>query len=1013
MPPSPSPTPIHRPWRGSPTARLIGRLLLACAAVGAARSETLRIDSYQQESGLDNLSVTCLAQAPDGRIWLCTEDGLHVFDGLRVRHEPLPERAGVRLRDIVADRQGGLWIASARGLWRRSPGAGEAVWREVRGTDGQPVTAEGQGRMDLDAWGALHLVDARRNALVVTDAPGSASPLIARPDPAVSGHLGDPSRPGSALKVAGGALWTSCDQGLCRWKDGAARRWGASDGLPEAAWVWMDVGPDGTLWARSRDWLAWLPPDAKRFSTVPGPRIHLWPNTIATTLDREGRLLTATDEGVARWDGHRWEDWSPRNGLPDTAVRSLLMAGDGSLWLGTVGRGLHHWVGYERARHWTEADGLPGPIVWDITRDGAGRLCVATSKGVAVLDEASGRFVPAGPIGNDSATFARDDSGAVWWTTSRGAENDTLFRLAPGASHAVAVFTEKGIGNVYRGASALYLPTHRGLATIAFDGRRARVEPITPAYPARPYVNGLFTHGRDDWLLDGQQAHQLQDGRWRVLSDERHRPLELSTNATLSARGELWAPGPQGIQVHALADGVAHPLRHYDAALYDHASAVFVHADDRDRAWIGTDHGLFALDRGQWHRIDHRDGLIWDDVDEGAWFDEGDRGLWIGTSAGLTWLRTTAAWPRPPRLRLERLEVAGQPREARPGLEVDWSERRLRLSLGTPDVGQGRTLAIEYRLDADAAWHPLDGSELLLDGLDSGAHRVALRAGARPAGGVPGPELAWDFTVAPPWWRSGPAIALGCALVLALWLASIGWLRQRAKVRQARLEQAIADRTLELEQSHEALRRLGQHNERALEEERLRVARELHDELGQQLTALRLEASVQSQKARAGQAPEPADFDMLGQRLNLLVATVRGVVSQLRPPALDAGLTVGLEWLAAQFRKDTGLPCWLVIDGDTGALPPELTIAIFRTVQESLTNIRKHAKAGQAEVKLLVRPGRIDLSVRDDGVGFDVAAAQGGFGLLGMQERANRLGGRLHVDSLPGHGTEIRMSGAW
>jgi signal transduction histidine kinase len=991
--------------------RAVG-VVLVCAASGVARSETLRIDSFQQEAGLDNLAVLCLAQSPEGRLWLGTEDGLYVFDGFHVRREPLPEQAGVRLREVVADGHGGLWIASERGLWRRSPpDSTGASWREVRGADGQAVLLRGPGRMDLDASGTLHLVDERHRVLTVTEAAGAAPSLVARADGALGGAVADASGPESTLKVSGSALWIGCGRGLCRWEHGARRRWGVGEGLPEAAWVSMNQGPDGTLWARSPGWLAWLRPGADRFSAVPAPPVHLWPRTIATALDADGRLLTASDEGIARWDGHQWQSWSPRDGLPETAVRSLLLAGDGSLWFGTVGRGLHHWVSYERARHWTEADGLPGPVVWDITRDGGGRLCVATSKGVAVLDEAVGRFRPVVPTG-ESTTLARDADGAVWWTTS-GLEQDTLYRLAPGAPQAEAMIAEKGLGNVYRGAASLYLPTHRGLTSIAFDGRRARLVLVEPPIPARRYINGLFSAGQDDWLLDGQHAYHLQGGHWQSLDDEGHRPLTLSTNATLSARGELWTTGPQGIEVYALGQGIAHPLRHYEPALYDHASALFVHVDGHDRAWIGTDRGLFVIDHGQWHRFDRRDGLIWNDIDEGAWFDEGDRGLWIGTSAGLTWLRTSAAWRPPPRLRLDRLEVDGQERPARPGLEIAWSERRMLFDLGTPDVGQGRALSVEYRLDAETRWHTLDGGSLLLDGLDSGAHRLALRAGARPAGGVPGPELDWDFSILPPWWRSRPAVAAGCALATALWLGSVAWLRLRARRRQAELERAIADRTLELKHSHEALQRLGQHNERALEEERLRVARELHDELGQQLAALRMEVLVHGMRARTGHSPEQGIFDVLVQRLDLLVTTVRTVVSQLRPPALDGGLEVGLEWLVGKFRRDSGLACSLVMHGDTTVLPAELTTAIFRTVQESLTNISKHARASRAEVALLVAPGRINLSVRDDGVGFDPMSREGGFGLIGMRERANSLGGRLDIDSAPGRGTEIRVSCAW
>ena len=217
------------------------------------------------------------------------------------------------------------------------------------------------------------------------------------------------------------------------------------------------------------------------------------------------------------------------------------------------------------------------------------------------------------------------------------------------------------------------------------------------------------------------------------------------------------------------------------------------------------------------------------------------------------------------------------------------------------------------------------------------------------------------------------------------------------------LEDKVRGRTAELEASRQALRRLGEHNAMALEEERKRISRELHDEMGQQLAALRMEVSVL--RVRDGTAVH----DLLLDRVDRLVASVRALVSQLRPPALDGGLVAAIEWQAAEFTRGTGVPCRLDLDALAHDLPPDTATMVFRIVQESLTNVRRHARATQVALGLVKDANGWTLAIADDGIGFEATRRQRGHGLLSMDERARLLGGSLQVESSPGAGTTVRL----
>jgi signal transduction histidine kinase len=245
-------------------------------------------------------------------------------------------------------------------------------------------------------------------------------------------------------------------------------------------------------------------------------------------------------------------------------------------------------------------------------------------------------------------------------------------------------------------------------------------------------------------------------------------------------------------------------------------------------------------------------------------------------------------------------------------------------------------------------------------------------------------------------------------LVLLWWLANLV-MNRRQRADRRRLEHAVADRTSELEASQQTLRRLGEHNTRVLEEERKRIARELHDEMGQQLAALRMEASVLKAHARSERPPAMEHFQLLLDRIDQLAGGLRALVKQLRPPALDGGLAAALEWLASECTKATGTPCRTDVDTAADSLVPDTATQVFRVAQESLNNVRRHSQAAHVNMALRRDAAGWMLTVTDDGAGFDPSGDRSGHGLLGMEERARLLGGSVEIDSAPGAGTTVRL----
>jgi signal transduction histidine kinase len=217
------------------------------------------------------------------------------------------------------------------------------------------------------------------------------------------------------------------------------------------------------------------------------------------------------------------------------------------------------------------------------------------------------------------------------------------------------------------------------------------------------------------------------------------------------------------------------------------------------------------------------------------------------------------------------------------------------------------------------------------------------------------------------------------------------------------LESRVEEQTAEL-------RLLADRLESAREAERTAIARELHDELGQELTALRY--ALQAAQTRFERDPTGlrGNLGQLESLLSRTSATARNILVELRPRVLDElGLVAAVEWLVHRLRERDGLTCRLELPEQALAVGPDVAVAAFRIVQEALTNVARHAQASELRVTLRSERERLEIEVTDNGCGFGRGVSRG-LGLLGMRERVRALKGEVQVASDPGHGTRVRVS---
>lgn len=231
---------------------------------------------------------------------------------------------------------------------------------------------------------------------------------------------------------------------------------------------------------------------------------------------------------------------------------------------------------------------------------------------------------------------------------------------------------------------------------------------------------------------------------------------------------------------------------------------------------------------------------------------------------------------------------------------------------------------------------------------------------------------------------------------------------------QIRILARITDIT-ERKMIEDQLRNLSAHLQSAREETQKILSQEIHDELGQELTALQMDLSWIKKRIPEDQSNLHEKAESMSQLLHSTIQTVKRLSSRLRPPVLDLGVVAALEWEAEEFQEHTGIDCQLAVAPADIKLDPDLSTAVYRIFQETLTNVARHSQADRVDAKLELAHGKIVLEIKDNGIGIseEKMSASRSIGIIGTRERVSQYDGDIHYDSRPGKGTTVTVTIPW
>jgi signal transduction histidine kinase/ligand-binding sensor domain-containing protein len=943
------------------------------------------LDGWSVERGLPENSVFSIVQTRDGYLWVGTTEGLARFDGLRFTVFDKSNTPAIHHNQVQAlfeDHTGALWIGTyGGGLVRLKEGRFQS-YTARDGLAGDTVRAVGESA-DGTLWIGTHGAGLSRFA------SGAFRTYTTR-----DGLAGDLIR---AVRVArDGAVWVGTNHGVSRLRGDTIETLAAREGLLHEVVTCLYEDRGGRMWIGTTGGLNVFEDGRLRgYTTRDGLSVD---RIFAIREDRDGNLWIGTDGGgVNRFRDGRFEALRARDGLGSDVVRALDEDREGSVWIGMHGGGL------ARLRDGfivhTAQDGLPDDRVRAVLEDRRGAVWAATPAGLGRWQDGRWRrYTKAAGLTDDTVLSLHEDhAGALWvgtrdgglhrfqdgrfrvFTTAQGLPNNTVMAITERRDGSLWVGTEGGIARFAAGRFTVY-GTAQGLSF--------------------PEVRALHEDRSGDlWIgTFGGGVNRLRDGRFTVWRRRDGLSNDFVYCIHEDRDGALWI-GTLGEGLSRIQDGRVTVFRVQDGLFHDMIFQVL--EDDRDDLWMSTNRGIFRVARRELLEVAAgrrpsarsvsygiADGMKTTECTGGpqpAGWRGRDGRLWFPTRKGLVVIDPhTGARAPAPSVVIE--EVRADRAALPPAAAVEAPPGRGELEFqytGITFVG-AESVRFRYKLEGfDADWVEAGSRRLAhFTNLAPGSYRF--RVMAQNKDGVWNEDgAAVDVRLLPHFYQTRWFGALGILAVLA---AVVAVHRLRVAQMQARFGAVLAERG--------------------------RIARDLHDTLEQAFTglALQLDAAL----ARLGQGDADTARTHLATARQLLrhgQSEARRSVSDLRSTTLEgADLATALSRAAEQLSAGTLVRIVVHIRGTARPLPREVEQNLFRIGQEAVTNAIKHAQAREVQVDLGFEADRVELHVRDDGRGFDarsLEAPSGHFGLLGMRERAEQLGGSLRLVSGPDRGTEV------
>jgi signal transduction histidine kinase/ligand-binding sensor domain-containing protein len=637
-----------------------------------------------------------------------------------------------------------------------------------------------------------------------------------------------------------------------------------------------------------------------------------------------------------------------------------------------------------------------------------------------------------------------ESSGTVWVGTTSGLieldSNSLGFRQLrndPGDPESIGV---GWVTSMVRDANGmLWIGTGgSGLWRRSPDGKTVGFEndPADPASLSGDYVStlaldefgylwvGTRSHGFSRCTVTEFRCSQFDPGKGAPL---RHHYV----TAFARDHNDEWWVGTAGGGLHRVirsTDGSVRDFEYFDEewGLLDNNVVSFVEDNDGS-LWMGTRRGLSRLspDRGSVANYLPGDGLVSDVFSRGAAVGDEDR-LYFGTVRGIVYLPAGTPFRSSPPAPLLFTHAHNLTSGQNLG-GLNWITSAITANHGDVlQIGfalldyEGGNHRYAYRLRDDAEWVGLESTHQITFGdLPPGRHDLQIR-GRSARGALSMASLA--IRVVPPFWMTNwfRILVLAGVVLLALGAHSLrmaGLQRRNVELQRLHDERERALQQLkrseaEVSEAAQGLRRLASRLEKAKEEERQHISRELHDELGQTLTAAKISLQMLKNEEHIPKDKLQSAVDMMDS----MIHQVRAISLDLRPPLLDeAGLVPALRSELKKVSVQTGLPVTLDVADDLPSLSEAVETVAFRACQEAVSNSLRHSGASRVRVSLSVQDDMLVLLIEDDGCGFDVDEARvramrgEHLGLLGLDERVNSVGGTVRLESEPGTGTQLRI----
>lgn len=984
--------------------------LLLTVAVGAptARAQ-YRFDSKTTDEGLPQNSVLSILQTRDGYLWVGTFEGLARFDGVNFEvfdNTNTPQFKSNWVRGLAEDPAGNLWIGTERGGLLRRTGDQFVAFSEAEGLPSlvvRTVFADGDGH-----------------------------------------------------------LWVGTDKGLCLMRDGKFETFTVRDGLPSDSILSLAGDDAGALWVGTVKGLARL--KDKNF-TVYDQTNGLTNNAVnALVWSQTDGLWIGTEKGLNRWQRDRFVDFGAKSKLSGYAIKSLAQDRAGALWLATFGQGLLRLTTGATTAGVEAVESLSDDRFWAVHVDAEGAVWVGGGEtGLSrLMDGRFQTFSRAEGLREDSVTAVYEDRARnLWFSTAK-----SLYRLTDGKlkiypqpgnyQGRIFTITEDRDGRLWVGGTA------RGMIWRLQDEKFIPMT-VKDGLPDSYIATLMCDRDGHLWVATGNGLAVLKEGRFTVFRKS-DGLISDATNGLHEARdGAIWIGGV-GVSRYeggrftnwTVADGLS-----------SNAILCFYESDD-GAMWLGTDDGgLTRYKDGKFARVTSSDGLysnlafrilevggdLWMSCNKGVYraslrelndFADGripsvtsyaygtadgmlsrecngaspagwkthDGRLWFPTVKGLVRIDPEIRNSQPPLVLLEKVQVDGRAVPNDEPLRIAPGQESVEISYTAISWRRPQHIVFKYQLAGlDDHW------------TDAGTRRTAYYTRLPPGEYTfrvisDNGDGVWNtvgqslsIRVLPPfyqtWWFTALAALTISAGVFLAFRYRVAHLHKRHRRQQTFSRQLIESQ----------------------EQERKRIAAELHDSLGQQLLVIKNWAMIGLGTVKEDDAARET-LDEISSTASQAVNEVREIIYDLRPYQLDKiGLANTIKFMVEKVAASSGVKFETRLDDVDDLFAHESQITLYRIVQECVNNIVKHSRATNARVEM-GRAGRtFSLTVEDDGRGLHASeggrhraggGAEGaatpaspqpnGFGLTGVAERVRMLGGRQTITAPPGGGTRVHVT---